>query len=64
MGRHSGLAPGRGGALFEQAHGLGGISLHLGEVAERANRLKLALAEAVAAKDLQALLALGAAAAR
>jgi len=30
--------------------------LHLGEVAERANRLELALAEAVAAKDLQALL--------
>jgi hypothetical protein len=30
--------------------------LHVGEGAERANRLELALAEAVAAKDLQALL--------
>ena len=50
------LLGGHGGAPFEQGHGLVGVSLHSSEVPERADRLELALAEAVATEDRQALL--------
>src|SRR5829696_7617886 len=62
VGARVGLPPresllgGDRGAPFEQGHGLIGVSLHSSEVAERADRLQLALAEAVAAKDRQTLL--------